>query len=324
MRLRIDGSPFRTAKPMLALLAIAASACVANAQPTGFEEDFAGPGLDVAWEQGGDIAGHPSAIAGSYDMTDVRDPEGEQQMGVKLSRLTPGTLSSYTHEIEVVLDPFLLFGSGGTLSDFKWKSFGPDGFMEVVINSFGNMRLFHNDSNDTVDGGNLAGGFPDNINIGYADGDLLKLTTVYDTNSDTIDVTYSLNGGAAQAFYSGGGISGPIGDLITSFVEVEVFKFGDAEPTQATAAIDNWSLAASTNGTPGDFDGDGDVDGTDFLNWQRGDSPQGGTPAELIQWEANYGAPPLAAVTAGVPEPSGILLVFSSAAVLGLSRGLRR
>ena len=56
----------------------------------------------------------------------------------------------------------------------------------------------------------------------------------------------------------------------------------------------------------GDFDGDGDVDGYDFLEWQRTD----GTPSGLAAWQGAYGTGSLTAVTA-VPEPNTALLVFS-------------
>jgi len=57
---------------------------------------------------------------------------------------------------------------------------------------------------------------------------------------------------------------------------------------------------------PGDFDDDGDVDGADFLNWQRND----GTAAGLALWEDNFGASgaPLASNAASVPEPSTTIL----------------
>ena len=340
MSLNVAASRCRAARLLLTLLAIAASACAANAQPTGFVEDFAGPNLDLEWMPDGDPAGHPGTIAGTYDITDAFGPVG-MPIGVKLSRSTAGTLSSYTHEIEVVLDPFRPSGSGGgTLTDVKWKTFGPDGFMELVLNSFGNLRLFHDDFNDAVPGGNIAGGAPDNINIGYADGDLLNLTTVYDTNTDTINVTYSLNGGSAQAFYSGGGISGPIGDFITNFVEVEVFKFGEAEPTQAIAAIDNWSLAASTGGIPGDYNSDNFVSQGDLdlvlLSWGDTVAPPGfdenaipgGGPFDglmgqneldgvLLNW--GNGTPPVVAV----PEPGAAISLLVAFVALNASSRTR-
>ncbi len=134
----------------------------------------------------------------------------------------------------MTLDPFFLTGSGGTQSDFKWKSFGPNGFMEFVLNSFGNMRLFHNDG---VSGGNIQ----PNTNLGIVEGDVLRLKTVYDSGTDTINVTYSLNGGGDAPFYSGGGINGPIGDTIGNFVEVELFKWGSVQNVPVIA-IDSWNL----------------------------------------------------------------------------------
>ena len=39
----------------------------------------------------------------------------------------------------------------------------------------------------------------------------------------------------------------------------------------------------------GNFDGDGDVDGRDFLIWQRGGSPTAGSAEDLTAWQTNYG-----------------------------------
>lgn len=59
----------------------------------------------------------------------------------------------------------------------------------------------------------------------------------------------------------------------------------------------------------GDFDGDGDVDGRDFLMWQRGETSDPHSPTELEQWQNGYNAGQLAASTA-VPEPCSLLLVM--------------
>jgi len=62
-------------------------------------------------------------------------------------------------------------------------------------------------------------------------------------------------------------------------------------------------------GQDGDFDGDLDVDGADFLEWQRGGSPNGATAGDLAEWEANFGTPaPLAAAVGAVPEPTSVVL----------------
>ncbi|WP_168205213.1 autotransporter-associated beta strand repeat-containing protein [Bythopirellula goksoeyrii] len=60
-------------------------------------------------------------------------------------------------------------------------------------------------------------------------------------------------------------------------------------------------------GIAGDFDSDGDVDGRDFLIWQRNPSV-----GNLADWQSNYGAPgsALAASTSVVPEPSSLVLLI--------------
>lgn len=55
----------------------------------------------------------------------------------------------------------------------------------------------------------------------------------------------------------------------------------------------------------GDFDGNGLVDGHDFLIWQRGQSPGGVIPEDLAEWIANFPQPGAAAV----PEPAGAILI---------------
>jgi hypothetical protein len=50
-----------------------------------------------------------------------------------------------------------------------------------------------------------------------------------------------------------------------------------------------------------DFDDDGDVDGQDFLIWQRGGSPNPLSNSDLALWRAQYGSAASAAAT--VPEP---------------------
>ena len=63
---------------------------------------------------------------------------------------------------------------------------------------------------------------------------------------------------------------------------------------------------ADLGGVDGDFDGDGDVDGRDFLVWQRSDK----SPAGLAVWQENYGAGNLTALAA-VPEPTALAFVMA-------------
>ncbi len=63
----------------------------------------------------------------------------------------------------------------------------------------------------------------------------------------------------------------------------------------------------------GDFDGDFDVDGADFLAWQRGESPDQMSSSDLADWKANFGiSPSIVAASAAVPEPAtGTLLLVT-------------
>lgn len=210
------------------------SAGVSMATPVGFAEDWTG-GFDTnVWTVANYPAGHLGIIGDTYYMT-ASQGGGFNPKLVNSNTGDAGALQSYSHNISVVLNPFAQTGGGGTQADFKWKTFGPDGFMEIVLNSFGDMRLYHNDS----DGG--AGNIQPNTNIGYVDGDVLDLVVGYDAGTDTLNVTYELNGGGAIPFYSGGGIDGPVDDLISNFTEVEVFKWG-ASVGEPFVGIDEWNL----------------------------------------------------------------------------------
>jgi hypothetical protein len=64
-------------------------------------------------------------------------------------------------------------------------------------------------------------------------------------------------------------------------------------------------------GLSGDFDSDGDVDGRDFLTWQR--SPQLGS---LEDWQNAYGdVAPTAEAVSPVPEPTSLLLMIGASAL---------
>jgi hypothetical protein len=78
-------------------------------------------------------------------------------------------------------------------------------------------------------------------------------------------------------------------------------------------------MGVPINDQPGDFDLDGDVDGRDFLIWQRGDSPNPLSPSGLADWQTNYGARSLGTSTS-VPEP-GCLPLLLGFVFLGRSHG---
>jgi hypothetical protein len=53
----------------------------------------------------------------------------------------------------------------------------------------------------------------------------------------------------------------------------------------------------------GDFDYDGDVDGRDFLVWQRGESPNPLNADDLADWQTNYEISMSSQVSSAVPVP---------------------
>ncbi len=102
-------------------------------------------------------------------------------------------------------------------------------------------------------------------------------------------------------------IGGPSG--IVSLTEDETMNH--------PGVFDNIYLALEdvSAGLTGDFDLDGDVDGSDFLLWQRGGSPDPLSAGDLSDWQSNYGAPSsLAASASAVPEPSTLLMALGLAA----------
>lgn len=77
-----------------------------------------------------------------------------------------------------------------------------------------------------------------------------------------------------------------------------------------------------SEGVEGDFDGDGDVDGRDFLAWQRGASPSPFSPADLATWQTAYNGGLLSAVSS-VPEPSSVFLIAMALGLVPCSRRVR-
>ena len=81
---------------------------------------------------------------------------------------------------------------------------------------------------------------------------------------------------------------------------------------QTTTTFESLMIETLGDSTPGDFDGDGDVDGHDFLVWQRGDSPMPLSSDDLEAWQLGYGNPPLSETIANataVPEPCCAILL---------------
>jgi hypothetical protein len=75
-----------------------------------------------------------------------------------------------------------------------------------------------------------------------------------------------------------------------------------------------WAGEAAPPVQPGDYDLDSDVDGRDFLVWQRGNSPNPLSATDLAAWQANYGTGGFSAVSA--PEPTAMAALLLSIVAL--------
>jgi T5SS/PEP-CTERM-associated repeat protein len=74
-------------------------------------------------------------------------------------------------------------------------------------------------------------------------------------------------------------------------------------PIQLSTSL---TLHVVPSSTPGDFDFDGDVDGRDFLVWQRNTSA-----GNLSDWQTNYGFSSLTAASTAVPEPCSVVALLA-------------
>jgi len=176
-------------------------------------------------------------------------------------------------------------------------------------------------------------------------GDWRMLTVTYST---TVGMEYYLDGAFVGSKPS---IVGPVGSsgkdmffgVRSDLSDIRRYGSTDAtDPDQELGLLDDaaiWDFTLSPEeimtvfengaasvggpvGLSGDFDGDDDVDGADFLEWQRGESPNGATAGDLADWETNFGMVTAIATVNAVPEPSSWLLACTIA--MTISAGLRR
>ena len=78
-------------------------------------------------------------------------------------------------------------------------------------------------------------------------------------------------------------------------------------------------VAMPAPGLPGDFDGDDDVNGADFLAWQRGEVSAPPAASDLTIWQANYGTAVSSTALVSIPEPATLVLLIGLG-MIGWSR----
>ncbi len=104
-------------------------------------------------------------------------------------------------------------------------------------------------------------------------------------------------------------------DINDGFTDIAVQPY----PSDHRAVVVEFDLDYSP--PTGDFDSDGDVDGRDFLTWQRGESPNPLSADDLEAWQTNYGTGALTA-NAAVPEPATVIVLVIGSLALTSTRRL--
>lgn len=152
----------------------------------------------------------------------------------------------------------------------------------------------------------------------FSTASIVRLVVGEDTGTMTVTGAVDLANAALGLSYAGGQPAGPgdtyeifraTGGLIGTFANDPV---NDGSGSEWNIDYIGNSVFATYLGTavgiPGDFNGDGVVNGRDFLAWQRDPSI-----GNLADWLANYPSPLTAPVTASVPEPGTLVLVLAAA-----------
>jgi len=215
------------AKAFLCILPVLVSmfAGIATAQPPPFVDTFDGPTLDPEW-----TALNPGSHPG-FNGSGQYVVDGVHQSDAGLRRTMGGTQGDFIAEVSLELGPFFLGGAGGTKTDFKVRFNGSGGLVEIVLNSFKDIRVFSSEL-----GGNLA---PQVRLNSLSENDQLDLQLNYIDSSGTVDVKYAINGGAWQDLVSATGITG---HFYNNNSDLIMFKFDNNPATLPQMRLDHYEI----------------------------------------------------------------------------------
>ncbi len=215
------------------------------------------------------------------------------------------------------------------------------------LDNLGNGQSFYNnslradyvaDDANTYDVQGASGSIFDGLSFSFDDG-----SQFYDVNFP--DVISPL-GGATVALTYVGGTGGTAAIQYDSGGSSKLVNLGFPYETVTSEANRNAVMQRVLDFfeidivLTGDFDEDGDVDGVDFLAWQRGSGTMGGASraqgdgdgdgnvdsADLAIWEAQYGTSPISAALANnialstISEPASAVSPSSSASLASIAQ----
>jgi hypothetical protein len=183
------------------------------------------------------------------------------------------------------------------------------------------VQVYHNGSIETVastaDGFNLFGQGQQFINNS---GDVVFWSNVDEYESNPVNWSGVFNGSDVlndQVLLYGDSL---FGKTVTELTLLDLNNNGQILMQVGLSGPENWRglVLATPAAIPGDFDFDDDVDGRDFLLWQRNQSV-----GDLSDWQTNYGAGALVVNSVAVPEP-GVGMSFAAIGMAFVSRRNRK
>ncbi len=185
-----------------------------------FVDDFSGPELAEGWAPLDDEDG-ATQIGFSDGIYEVRDNQEGGDAGL---RRPVGGLGSFTADAKIKLLDF-----AGSNTDFKFRFLGGK-FMELIYNSFGDLRVFSGET-----GGNVA----QFQQIGLNDGDVLDLRLAFDALSGTVQVSVGQNGGTMTVLAE----VTELADFAPENVDLLLFKFGEGNGNAPRLQLDRFAIS---------------------------------------------------------------------------------
>jgi hypothetical protein len=129
-----------------------------------------------------------------------------------------------------------------------------------------------------------------------------------------VEAGYEARGGTDPDLPGGAGVTSPYG---RADIRIQVDADGELYILSKSDGMIRYITEAFSEG---DFDFDGDVDGRDFLVWQRGGSPNPLSADDLAMWQANYGEAAFTAESYAVPEPGTMTMLFITTLALPMRK----
>lgn len=263
-------------------------------------------------------------------------PNGTDMGAVQTPRYAPASAANL-HVTEVHYHPLAGNKAGGEIG-------GDANFFEFVeLKNTSSARI---DLTDVAFDDGIEFTFPWLASLGA--GEVLVLAKNRDLFQSRYGTSIPIAGEYAGGFSSGGE---HVRLLDASGGIISEFTYDDAAPWPTAAdgggpsleninplgnpnSASNWRASLAVGGTPGvvptptsaDFDADGDVDGSDFLRWQRGLGKPAATAADgdadhdsdvdgldLAVWRSQFGATAAVAALATVSESAGAAALEAAA-----------